>query len=275
MKSNNRISQKLKIGQCQKLSKEIENLTNNLPSKLLLKYANTQYLLDVWFQEKEFAIQFGKLLKARFGGGGGNPAFTAWQAGEINEFDYKCLSLLIDFYDSLFGLIQSSWHFIAGELQQLSTQVTTNYPKSETQYFLFLIQEEFNSHYKKNVNGYVFKIKDFESESKTLRDVCWKPNLSSQDLAILKLQHNRHKKELPTTFYLQFALITATTYSQVDSTLSDKLIELNRYLARLADLMASACRQERKPNPPKSLISHKVDKGEFFIGARGAGWKRM
>lgn len=209
MKTGDRISQQLQIGQRREVSKEIGGLTEHLPSKILLKYANTQYLLEAWFQQRDFSIYFGKLLKARFGGGGGNPAFAAWQTGEIDEMDYKCLNLLIDFYDSLFGLIQSSWHFIQLELQQLSQQIVTDCPQSETQYFLWLIQEEFDARYRKTVNGYCFKVKDFEFEAKTIRNVCWKPELDSQDREILKSQH----KELPKTFYLQFALITATKYS--------------------------------------------------------------
>ncbi len=268
MNRGDRVSQKLQMGQRREISKQIGDLVEHLPSKMLLKYANTQYLLEAWLEQKNFAVYFGKLLKARFGGGGGNPAFAAWQTGEIDEMDYKCLNLLVDFYDSLFGLVQSCWHFIQLELQQLSQQVAIDYPQSETEYFLWLIQEEFDARYRQTVNGYCFKVKDFEVEARTIRNACWKPKLDSQDREILKSQHKERSK----TFYLVFALITAAKYSRVDSTLSYKLADLNRYIARLGDLAVSACRQERQPNPPKRLGSYKISKGELFLGAKGAGW---
>ncbi|MBW4565986.1 MAG: hypothetical protein KME32_33900 [Mojavia pulchra JT2-VF2] len=268
---SDRNSQNLQNRQRSEISKKIEDLSSRLPSTILLKYANTQHLLESWFEQRNFAIYFGKLLKAKFGGGGGNPALAAWQAGEIDEIDYKCLIYLADFYNSLFGLIQSSWQFIQLELSHLSQQVATNYPGSETQYFLWLIQEEFDNHYRKSLNGYCFKIKDFEQEAKILRNTCWKPKLDSQDIE--KLKSLPCEKGLPKSFYLHFVLVTATKYSAIDSTLSDKLGDLNRHIARLGDLVSKACRQERKPEPPKRLISHKVEKGELFVGAKGAGWK--
>ncbi|HYW19108.1 MAG TPA: hypothetical protein VE956_07270 [Nodularia sp. (in: cyanobacteria)] len=250
---------------------ELEGFMSRLPSDVLLQDATTQELLNEFFKQRESAVLFGKLLKARFGGGGGNIAWEVKEQGYISQVEYELLQVLVDYLDSTFTLIQSGWHFIKHDLDKLAESIGETFPKSETDYFLALLQENWDIRFRECVQGQTFKRDAFEKTTKAARAFYW--SLDSNSLATLKSQVSRDASGIR-LFYFEFAFHTAVRHCCDDETLKDKLKILINNLAKLSDLVLKACRDERKPNPPKQIISYKWENGERYTRTQG-GWKLL
>lgn len=216
------------------------------------------------------AQYLGKNLKARFGGGGGNPAYQAWKAGKIDELDYKFMTSIVDYHEALFALIHLGWGYIEEELRCLDER-----PKSETSFYFEILREMYDGVFRQCVKGHKLTIKMYEDEAKlfcngvaklaSTPNPRWILTLTPGQRQKLKLQNARK----PQSFWLLLALRICYQNSQQDDSLKRKLRELSQKLAYTAQIMAVAAQQERSSNSPRRLKSEKWKNGHLYEGTTG------
>ncbi len=251
---------------------KVEEFMSQLPSEFLLTdvlrvYGRVTPLVHKWLEMRGAAQDLGKNLKARFGGGGGNPAYQAWKAGKIDELDYKFLTSIVDYHEALFAVIQLGWGYIEEDLCCLDT-----YPKTETAFYFEILREQYDGTFQRYLKGCKLTVKMYEDEAKlfctgvaslaTVPDPRWILKLTPEQRQKLKVQ----KTGDPKTFWLPLALRICYQNAPTDDPLKRKLRELSQKLAYMAQLMAVAAQQERSPNPPRRLRSEKWKNGRLYEG---------
>lgn len=241
-----------------------------LPSDSLLKYATTQDLIKRWLKAKSHALWLGKCLKARFGGGGGNPAKKALKAGHIDQFDYTAILAVVELHATTFALIQTAWE----EIQE-SISCIKNSPNSETELFFEILREGYDIPFMRIVKGCKRIAKKGELLAKLGRNAVWQHSeaidpdwdgmLTPEESAIVNpLLLNRS----------DFSWYTFVTHICKEAAKKD--IEIKRQLRRhfdaigyVCDLLVQAHRRERSLNPPRRFRSERWENGRCRIGKKG------
>lgn len=124
-----------------RLVAKIEEKMANLPNqKILARYQNAHAnLIDEFFRLRYQSILLGKSLKARFGGGGGNPCDAPLQQGLIDRYQYELILGLTDVYRSIFDLIQTNWSAIKPTMLILEDGCN-----SESELFFAILAEHYD-----------------------------------------------------------------------------------------------------------------------------------
>lgn len=242
------------------LAEDIEILCTNLPDKSLLLRASTPDLKIQFFKEKEKTSLLGQLLKARFGGGGGNLAKQFLNAGKINHETYHMQMSILNKYSSLFTLYQTAWV----EIEMVFINLE-NSPKSENELFLKTLEEFTNNNFLRAVNGYRFSIKEGMKIGKLISDIN-KRGQKDPDWNFLltddeQIKVNELKPGKPDDTWKNIALSVCEHAAKKDSSIKRAL---RRYInddVYLFTLLERACYAETRKNPPGLLHSKKWDDG--------------
>lgn len=261
--------------------KTVANHMASLPSDYLWQYASTQDLMTEWLHLRNNAIFFGKCLKARFGGGGGNPALQEKIDGRIDETEYALVMAAVAWYESIFNLVQSGWEYIEQEL----SGALDDYPATETEMYLEILTEIYNAKFQQRVNGFIAPANQGEQNMRLIRDLIRRgtPLLSnpsdvivdadSQNLSALA-QMSDKQPDQTNTFW--FSLVTGICFEKSKS--DDSLKRLSRDFFKkmevLLDLLAISLRQERSKKTPNRFPSIRWKDGDKYEGVKG-GWKRL
>lgn len=247
---------------------QLESFMAQLPSDSLLKYAETQDLIKEWLKAKSNAIWLGKCLKARFGGGGGNPAKRALNAGRIDNDDYTRILAVVELYAIFFALIQTAWE----EIQE-SISCIENYPKSETELFFEIMREKYDKPFMRAVKGCKRSAPNNELLAKIGKDTIrrarghkdWVGDLTPEESAIVAPLIS---KEIDFSWH---SLVDAICKEAAKEDIEIKR-QLQRYIdaiGRVFDLIVQAYRRERSPNPPGRFKSEKWENGRYRAGKTG------
>ena len=152
------------------IGNEVLEVMESLPSDYFLQYILTQDLLNKWFDLRHDAINFGACLKARFVGGG-NPALRAFKAGEIDKIDYEIAMAIVDWYESIFNLIQGGWEYIEEVLTEYSKHILIPFPATDTEMYLEIIKELWNAKFISCVKGYKFSVQPKEKSCRLFASI--------------------------------------------------------------------------------------------------------
>lgn len=246
---------------------KVEKLTQKLPTEdILSKYQKMhEDLITQFFVLRNQSTLLGKCLKARFGGGGGNPAQTALDKGEIHEYDYQVIWALVDCYQSIFTLIQMNWKSIS--------QLLKDEPclESEVSLFLEILREHYDGQFKRCADSYNFTSEHAKLQSKILKKM--NGALATGAPLVEMTPQERKKAGLPkeTNYFFWLPLVL-----QIALDNSNKNPHMKRYynkcweeLSRLADIHEHWTNQHRGEERANAV---KWKNGEFFVGTKG-GYK--
>ena len=270
------------------LAQEVEVTMKNLPSKYLKQYAkdyvkkNTPKkqrelaigtLLKQWQTERDHNNLTGKCLKARFGGGGGNPALEARQKGEISELDYKVLSAVVEREATMFSWMQFGWPYIKAELDRLFIDEF----HSETQFYVEVLKEAMDAIFKSYIHGKKVNVVDLEKHYRQLKHLRWanpSPNSWIDDVQLQKVMPSLEKvfkdhgvRETP---LFDLAHEICHLAARFDEPLRRTLRDWSLKGAHLYDLLEGYARTGRKSKTFKSElwkngIKHEGVKGGYRI----------
>jgi hypothetical protein len=248
-------------------AKQIEVFMSDLPSSFLHKYATTKSLIAELRRLQDKAHLYGRCLKARFGGGGGNPLLRAWKSKEICDFEYKWIDRDISFLQALFILIQNGWDYIEPELKQS----IIDYPNSETKLFFEVLKEEFDGEFLQKVNGFKLTAKQIEADAKLVENICngHRADLTEEELKQRKEQNKKKGDTLLPNTWIVTILNICWKYANHDPVLKGKLEDLDRIYAELAGMVVVTSRKERSDDPPKIIRSVKWKNGLLYEGVKG------
>lgn len=261
------------------LIKHIETITAGIPSgtaldialskspqKYILKYGNAHPLIIEWVHLRKISCLVGKTLKARFGGGGGNPALRAKESGRIDEISYSCLIYSVNYYDDLFAVIQTGWEYIKFFLKEVGIQ---DYPKDECEYFLKVLCEDFDNRLLRFAEGDKAVMQHKERQMRKIRNLLWATPLD-------KWINDSSFPEPPQWcsfkryFWLGTAFMVLDICSKEDDVLLSMLNRLRHTTANFADELARILERERK-NPTGRIKSLNWENTLLYHGAKG-GW---
>lgn len=259
----------MKISKLNKqLVAQVEPFVTQLPSNSLLEYAKTQDLIEEWLETKDYAIWLGKCLKARFGGGGGNPAKKALNAGQIDQFDYTEMLAIVEVYTIRFALVQTAWE----EIQE-SISCIENSPKSETDLFLEILREAFDRLFMEVVQGCKRSASNSELLAKIARNAIWRHSgdkdwaggLTPEEFTIVASLISKKND------FSWGSLVDAICKeaAKEDIEIKRQLQRYNAAVGRVCDLLLQAHRRERSPNPPGKIKSKKWENGRCRLGKKG------
>ncbi len=241
-----------------------------LPSDSLLNYAKTQDLIQEWLKAKSHAIWLGKCLKARFGGGGGNPAKKALNAKHIDEFDYNAILAVVELYVSIFVLIQTAWE----EIQEVISCIE-DAPQSEVELFFEILRQKYDQSFLQMVKGCKRTIKSADSLAKVGRDAVWNHSqtldpdwdgtFTPQESAIAS---SLVSKKTDFSWYTLVSHICKEA-AKKDNEIKRQLRNHFDAIGNVCDLIVQACQRERSSNPPGKYKSEKWENGRCRSGKKG------
>jgi hypothetical protein len=243
----------------------IEKTTQNLPTEdILSQYQKIhEDLLTHFFVLRHQSILLGECLKARFGGGGGNPAERALKRGEIHEYEYQVIWALVDCYQTIFTLIQMNWESIS---QLLCFE-------SEVSLFLEILREHYDGQFKRCFKSHNYTSQHAQQQARILKKMTGA--LATEAPLVEMTPQERKKAGLPkeTNYFSWLPLIL-----QIAQDNCKKNPHMKRYynkcweeLSRLADIHEYWTNNHRGESRAKAV---RWKDGQFSIGTQG-GYKPM
>lgn len=262
------------------LAQQIELFTSKIPSntaldislsksphKYILRYGDVHPLIVEWARLRKLTDLLGKTLKARFGGGGGNPALRAWKSGRIDILSYKYVTHSVNYYQDLFNVIQSGWEYIEYFFQEKDIQ---NYPKDERSYFLECLREDFDNRLIRCAEGQKNLIQQKEKEMKKIRNLLRDSSSGQNWIDDTQFLDVPQWYTFERYLWISIALMVLDTRSYEDEVLRSMLDTWKLRTSDFAKELASDLERERK-NPTKRIKSTKWEKTLLYYGASG-GW---
>lgn len=248
------------------LAKRVRSVCRKLPDRKLRQLVSTQDQLREWTRIKKNALLLGKCLKARFGGGGGNPIIDI---KESDEYAYRYTWAAVDYFDSLFSLIQTSFPYIDKELGKILLEWSTllGCDQSEAGLFWRVLGEWFNSEFKRCLRpNYTASIPKLEKVYKSIRDARWEPLPETFECDEETLQQIGDPKTLAPTLYTLLAICRECNDEEVKKRLS----EFYRSVCSLARVQTDAIYKARH-NPEKygRIASYRWQNNELYVGTKG------
>jgi len=245
-----------------------------LPSDSLLEFAKTQDLIKEWLKSKGKAIWLGKCLKARFGGGGGNPAKRALNDGRIDNFDYIAMLAVVELYATFFTLIQIAWE----EIQE-SISCIENFPKTETALFFEVLRQFYDSRFMRLANGCKRSARNIESLARVGRDAVWQHHIELKDPSwngTLNPEESASatsliSKNLKERDFCWYSLVTdiCKEAAKEDCEIKRQLRRHFDAIGRVCDVILRGHRRERGPKPRGRFRSEKWENGRCRLGKKG------
>lgn len=234
------------------LAIEILALSNQLPSASLKQFITTIDLACEWRKNQKSANLLGHCLKARFGGGGGNPAKDAMKKGIIDELGYEIFENWTKIYQSLFTVYQLSWNDIWEVFKNID-DINNDRPTSEQQLFLTTIRDDRNNSFYSAVTGRDISIKTLEACCKQIVQSNIKYQCSEESIFLNVIELSKYEKILP-KFHLQntwtdLAWFICHDVANTDTNIKKALKIYWNNVTALAQLMKSACEKEGQNKP--------------------------
>jgi hypothetical protein len=258
------------------IAKKVEHFMANLPSDYLWQYATTQDLINEWLALRHYSTNLGECLKARFAGGGGNPALRALQAGEIEQFDYDLVMAIVNWYESIFNLVQSGWEYIDQEL----SAVLEDYPSTELKMYLEILKDFADTKFQMAIKGYKISIQEEEKRVKLFCDAFNRGvSIRHENLTVLSASHREKlllQKSPPEAKNFWLSMVMAILFSKQKQDNSIKNL-CNDYLYKmkiLNELYLAGYRAERGKNKPGRFQSRQFKNGELYLGVKG-GYRKF
>ena len=258
------------------IAKVVDKRMAFLPSDYLLQYATTKDLMAEWLALRDNAAFFGRCLKARFAGGGGNPALKEKLAGRMSETEYELVMATVNWYESIFVLVQSGWEYIEQEI----IGVIDDYPSSEIEMYLAIMEEIYNAKFQERINGYTASSRRSERDISFISEVIrrgtplpYDPRDANVDVTSENISTIQKMPEAKDAFWFHLATGICFEKSKSDQSLKRLSRDYFKKMGVLLDLLAKALRQERSKNPPHLFPSTKWSNGERYEGTKGS-WKK-
>lgn len=250
-----------------RLVAKIEERMANLPNqKILARYQNAHAnLIDEFFRLRYQSSLLGKCLKARFGGGGGNPCDEPLQKGFIDKYQYELIWGLTGAYQSIFTLIQMNWSAI--EAAMLLFEDGYN---SESELFFAVLAEHYDNRLIACKDGYTFTPTHAKNTAKLLRK---KTSQLTIDAVTKELPIDRKKCGLTSNqkhFWLPFVLSIATENLKNNPSLQSDYKDCFKKLSHFADIQERWASQHRSDRA--SAVRWR--NGQLAIGVSG-GYKSV
>ncbi len=253
---------------------------SQLPSSDLLKHATTDDLKVEWNEQRNNAFLEGLVLRSKFCGGG-NPALKAKLEGHLNDYNYEVIMARLDWYKSIFNVIQSGWEYLELEFNNFSKehQIVNELPACDIDLYSIILTEIYNSRFISCVNGFKYSIQDEEKRARTTADIYRKAIkiecgnklivLDDEDkktLNTLRIVDNSEKLTNANTWlHTSIAIISKAASVNKDEAISKICREYYRKLNHLCDIHANVLMHNRK----KKLGIHKTIKWDNGIKKTG------
>lgn len=254
----------------QKLAKKIESFCWKLPTyQLWEQYRKTHDLsLEYWRLKGEAGL-LGRNLKARFLGGGGNPARQAEQKGLINNFERRLIEAQVDVFDVIFSLLQTAWE----DIKTATSNISDPCLQTERAFFCAILREHFDTRYTKAARGYKFTTRQALARAEILG---WRP----PPLCEIQPLTSQQRKQLGLEqvgndfFYLPFLLTITEDLSKNDDAIAKHYLRVWEELKHFTNVQKNFVIESRKTSDPsKRTLSVKWSNGNFYVGSKG-GYKR-
>lgn len=254
------------------LVQRIEEFMSQLPSQeLLVRYFTAHYLVAEYLRLKDQSILLGKCLKARFGGGGGNPARKPLDAGTIDQYEYDLIWALVDVYEALFNLVQTGWEDIQAALGSLSDECLS----SETDLFLEILREHYDTKFRVCAEGHKLSVSNVEVAAKLTRKAIggnpikpnWFGEIEFSDQERFDAGFSQHSNNFS---WLPLVLGICRESAKKDSSVKNQLRKVYNELAHFADKQATAIYKSRhESDPTQRVYSIKWENQIPYIGSKG------
>lgn len=252
--------------------KQVDDFMSQLPSQeLLLRYFTAHYLVAEYLRLKDQSILLGKCLKARFGGGGGNPARKSLDAGTIDRYEYDLIWTLVDVYEALFNLIQTGWEDIQAALSSLSDECLS----SETDLFLEILREHYDTRFRNCAEGHKLSVSNVEVAAKLTREAVWKKQFDTNWLGEVEFSDQERleagfSKHSNNFLWIPLVLGICRESAKKDSSVKNQLRKVYNELANFADKQATAIYKSRhESDPTQRVYSIKWENQIPYIGSKG------
>lgn len=262
------------------LVQRIEEFMSQLPHDEFLKqclyvYTKTHDIVAEHRRLRNQSVLLGKCLKARFGGGGGNPARQLLDAGMIDRWESEYIWALVDVYQALFNLIQIAWEDIKAELSFLSDDC----PNSETDLLFKILGEHYDVKFKKCINGYTLTVTNVETAAKLTRSAVWKKQFDPNWLGEVEFSDKERldaglKERSKQFVWFPLILPICRESAKRDSSVKEQLRKLYQELSYFADKWAKAIHKSRhEQDPLQRFHSVRWENQILHIGCRGGGYR--
>lgn len=258
--------------QSKPIEKRIEKFMSQLPSDdFLLRYFNVHYLVAEHLRLRNQSVLLGKCLKARFGGGGGNPARKSLDAGMIDQYEYDLIWALVNVYQALFELIQMGWEDIKAELSSLSDECLS----SETDLFLEILREHYDTRLRLCVEGYNLTVSNVEAASQLIKKAIGGNPLNPNWFGEIEFSDQERSAaglSQRAKYFVWFPLILSISRecAKKDSSIQRQLGKFYQEFHCFLDKQAIAVQKSRhEPDRSQRVYSIKWENKIPYIGSKG------
>lgn len=250
------------------LCNSIKPAVEGMPSEALFFYVQTNDLLQEWLKTKYDALLFGDSLRARFGGGGGNPAKQALKDGYFDRQGYELHMASVSLSQAEFTLYQVAWEEISEAFNNLKDVPT---PKSEVELFLGELRRMYDDSFFSAVKNRKDSLKELECFTQTLRNILsrhqheqkWIGELSEQEKANIRKYYERFGKQKKGLIWRDIALEVCYDSAKNDNVIRRHLKLYYAELQHVTSIVVRICQYQRKS--PRTRYSNKWEDGDFYL----------
>lgn len=239
--------------QQRQFSRKVGQKLSRLPASEYLKRASTAALKSEFFRQRQFCTLLGQSLRAKFGGGGGNPVLMAYEQGEITKEFYQLLNEFSTCLQDLFVLFQIGWPYLEKGFSLLDDA-----PTCERQLFMRVLEDIFNPMYQRCLKGYKQTVSKQEQFTRLgmesfrtcigSRDFMESPALRKKLLGIAQAENSQN-------FWLD-ASIGILEMQLDDSSVKQQLLRVMNSLRSYLDSSNRVYQHHRKYGKSPELQSH-------------------
>jgi hypothetical protein len=254
---------------------KVQKYTEWLPSnKLFLRYyiqAHRDLVIE-FLTLRQQSVILGKCFKARFGGGGGNPAEDALTEGYIDEYERDVIWALVDAFQAIFTLIQMNWNAIKAE----TSFISESFLSSETTLFFEILREHYDDKFMQCVDGYTFTPAQAKERAKELReqtDLLNLPSLPQTDMSTVDVRKKCGLNYRNKYFYwLNLVLDIGQKQAKKNKSYKKYLDDFHVAVSRVADIYEYWGSQHRTPEDRAKAVKWKDKKKS--VGCKG-GYQQL
>lgn len=252
--------------------KKLTKFTSKLPTDSLLeKYKQVhQDLVIQFFVLRNQSHLLGQGLKARFGGGGGNPIKKALSKGEIDDYEDQVIWAMIDCYQAIFNLIQMNWESIKKHLPKyVGDYLKEQSLKSETTLFLEVLREHYDDHLKRCAEeGYTFTPSHAKHRAEIMRRMIGAIEKEKKMVVIGTKERKETGLPVQHKYFVLLSSLLDVCESEVKRGKQPSVYLENcwRELSRLTEIHEYWSSQHRGESRARAV---KWKNGKFLIGTKG------
>ena len=251
--------------------KKLIEITSKLPTAdLLEQYKQVhQDLVIQFFVSRNQSQLLGQSLKARFGGGGGNPPQKSLDNGEIDEYECEVIWAMVDCYQSIFTLLQMNWEAIKKYLPKyIGDYLNAVSLVSETNLFFELLREHYDDNFKRCADGWNFTPSQAKHRAEILYRTVEAIDKNKELIPIGAKDRQKAGLSNKHRYFFLFSSVLNICKEEVKKGNQASIYYENiwRTLARLSEVHKCWSSQHRGESRARAV---KWDKGKFLIGTKG------